>query len=146
MSYRAPAFVQERTMTLLKLGARQRSDLESLITPPPLPQERCRPKVLPRLDEGEPIESIAESSRVSRQTIYNWARRFQERSGLDLRERLADAPRPGRPRTDNGGADPFIAPDIEAEPRELGYNFTLLAGPLLKQNFWGKHPKQISPK
>src|SRR5436309_14787407 len=98
MSSRAPALVQERTMTLLKLSARQRSDPEDLITHSPLTQERCRAQVLLRLDEGEPVESIAESPRVSRQTLSNGARRFPERSGLDLRERLADAPRPGRPR------------------------------------------------
>jgi transposase len=102
--------------------------------------------VLLRLDEGEPIESIAESLRVSRQTIYNRARRFQERSGLDLRERLADAPRPGRPRTDNGGVDPLIAQVIEADPRELGYHSTVWTAPLLKQYLRDHHAIEISRK
>jgi len=84
MSYRAPAFFPEETMTLLKLSARQRSDLEYLISHSPLTQERCRAQVLLRLDEGEPVEAIADSLRVSRQTISNWVRQFQERSGLDL--------------------------------------------------------------
>jgi transposase len=133
-------------MTLLKLGARQRSDLEYLITHSPLTPERCRAQVLLRLDEGEPVESIAESLRVSRQTIYNWARRFQERSGLDLRERLADAPRPGRPRTDNGVVDPLIAQVIETDPRELGYQSTVWTAPLLKQYLLDHHEIEISRK
>jgi transposase len=131
-------------MTLLKLGARQRSDLEYLITHSSLTQERCRAQVLLRLDEGEPAESIAESLRVSRQTIYNWARRFQERSGLDLRERLADAPRPGRPRTDHGGVDPLIAQVIATDPRELGYQSTVWTAPLLKQYLRDHHEIAIS--
>jgi transposase len=133
-------------MTLLQLGARQRSDPEYLLTHTPLTPERCRAQVLLRLDEGEPVESIAESLRVSRQTISNWARRFQERTGLDLRERLADAPRPGRPRTDNGVVDPLIAQVIETDPRELGYQSTVWTAPLLKQYLLDHHEIEISRK
>jgi transposase len=133
-------------MTLLKLSARQRSDLEYLITHSSLTQERCRAQVLLRLDEGEPVESIAESLGVSRQTIYNWARRFQGRSGLDLRERLADAPRPGRPRTDHGAVDPLIAQVIATDPRELGYQSTVWTAPLLKQYLLEHHEIAVSRK
>jgi transposase len=133
-------------MTLLKLSARQRSDPEYLITHSPLTQERCRAQVLLRLDEGEPVEAIAESLRVSRQTIYNWARRFQERSDLDLRPRLADAPRPGRPRTDHGVVDPLIAQVIETDPRGLGYHSTVWTAPLLKQYSRDHHEIEISRK
>ena len=34
---------------------------------------------------------------VSRQTVYNWVNRFLRRDDLELRARLLDAPRPGRP-------------------------------------------------
>jgi transposase len=146
MSYRAPAFFPEETMTLLKLGARQRSDLEYLVSHSPLTQERCRARVLLRLDEGEPVEAIAESLRVSRQTIYNRVRQFQERSGLDLRERLADAPRPGRPRTDSGAVDPLIAQVIATDPRELGDHSTVWTAPLLKQYLRDHHEIEISRK
>jgi transposase len=133
-------------MTLLNLGARRRSDLEYLITHSPLTQERCRAQVLPRLDQGEPVGSIAESLRVSRQTISNGARRFQGRSGLDLRERLADAPRPGRPRTDHGVVDPLIAQVIGTDPRELGYQSTVWTAPLLKEYLLDHHEIEISRK
>jgi transposase len=133
-------------MTRLKLSARQRGELEYLITHTPLTQERCRAQVLLRLDEGEPVESIAESLQVSRQTLYNWARRFQQRSGLKLRERLADAPRPGRPRTDHGVIDRWIAQVIDSDPRDLGYQSTVWTAPLLKQYLQDHHAIEISRK
>jgi hypothetical protein len=131
-------------MTPLKLGARRRRELESLITHTPLTQERCRAQVLLRLDEGGPVESIAESPHGSRQTISNRARRSQERSGPDPRERLADAPRPGRPRTDNGVVDPLIAQVIETDPRDLGSQSTVRTAPLLKQSLRDHHEVAIS--
>jgi transposase len=50
-------------------------------------------------DDGESAEEVAERLRVSRQTVYNWAIRFQRRGGLDISARVADGPRRGRPRT-----------------------------------------------
>jgi transposase len=133
-------------MTLLKLGARQRSELEYLTTHTPAAKERCRAQALLWLDEGEEVEPISESLHVSRQTVYNWARRFQERSGLDLRGRLADAPRQGRPRTGDGGVDPLIAQIIETDPRALGYHSTVWTAPLLREYLHDHHEIEISRK
>ena len=59
----------------------------------------------------------------SRQTIYNWVDRFQQRQDPDLRARLADAPRQGRPPTALGIIDPLIA-EIIAIRVKLGYYAT----------------------
>src|SRR5512147_3172934 len=105
-------------MTPFKLGPQQRAALEYLVSHTPLAQERCRAQALLGLDDGEAVEPIAETLHVSRQTVYNRTNRFRERSGLDRRGRLADAPHPGRPRAGPGGIDPWIAAVIDADPQD----------------------------
>ena len=133
-------------MTPLKLSTRQRVELEYLASHTSLAKERCRAQALLQLDEGEAAEQIAESLYVSRQTVYNWANRFQERSGLDLWERLSDAPRPGRPRVGDGGVDPGIAQVIDTDPRDLGYRSTNWTAPLLSQYLRDHHDIEVSYK
>jgi transposase-like protein len=96
-------------MTEFLLKNRERVDLENFMLHTPLAKERCRAQALLWLDEGEPVEQIAELLHVSRQTVYNWVDRFQQRQVPDLRARLADAPRKGRPPTALGIIDPLIA-------------------------------------
>ena len=69
----------------------------------------CRANALLWLDAGESAEEVAERLRVSRQTVYNWAIRFQRRGELDISARVADGPRRGRPRTAHGIIDPLLA-------------------------------------
>ena len=133
-------------MTPLKLEPRRRSELEYLATHTPSAKERCRARALLWLDEGQEVETIAESLQVSRQTVYNWARRLQERPGLDLRERLADAPRQGRPRTEDGGVDPLIARVIGTDPGDLGYHSAVWTAPLLKRYLHDHHAIEVSRK
>jgi transposase len=133
-------------MTPLKLHPRRRSELEYLATHTPSATERCRAQALLWLDEGQEVETLAEALHVSRQTVYNWARRLQERSGLDLRGRLADAPRPGRPRTENGGVDPLIAQVIGTDPADLGSHSAVWTAPLLKRYLQDHHAIEVSRK
>src|SRR3954454_21577038 len=86
-------------MALLKLNDRQPDGLEVIVSQTPLAKERCRPQEPDGIDEGSDVAAVAELLQVSRQTVYNWLSRFQERAQLDLRARLLDAPRLGRPRT-----------------------------------------------
>ena len=99
-------------MAPLILSPRQRSDLEYLASHSPVSKVRCRAQALLWLDEGEPPEQVAEHLRVSRRTVYYWLERFFERDEPDLRRRLADAPRPGRPRGGDGGIDHWIAGEV----------------------------------
>ena len=71
-------------MIVSRLGKCERLDLENFMLHTPLAKERCRAQALLWLDEGESVEQIAELLHVSRQTIYNWLSRFQERAELDL--------------------------------------------------------------
>jgi transposase len=131
-------------MTPFKLDSRRRAALEYLVSHTPLAKERCRAQALLWLDEGEAIELIAETLHVSRQTVYNWVNRFQEHPDLELRERLADAPHPGRPRAGPGGIDPWIAEVIDIDPRDLGYHATVWTAPLLRQYLLDHHDIEVS--
>jgi transposase len=131
-------------MAPLILSPRQRSELEYLASHNPVANERCRAQALLWLDEGETVEQVAESLRISRRTVYYWRERFHDRDERDLKQRLADAPRPGRPRTGDGGVDPWIAEVIDTDPRTLGYHQTIWTAPLLVRYLQDHHQVEVS--
>lgn len=93
------------------------------------------------LEAAESVESVADSLRVSRQSIYNWVSRFNQRRELPLLARVADAERTGRPRTSQGIIDPLIDAVIDSDPREFAYNSTVWTATLL-QVYLGEHHQQ----
>jgi transposase len=133
-------------MTSITLSDRLRRELEALLTHTPLAKERCRAQAVLWLAEGESVEQVAELLHISRQTVYNWTERFEQRQGLDLRSRLADAPRPGRPPTALGVIDPLIAEVIDGDPRDLGYHSTVWTAPLLCEYLKQVHGIAVSRK
>src|SRR5438552_19207198 len=86
-------------MAPLILSPQQRSVLEDLASHNPVAKERCRAQALLWLDEGETVEQVADSLRVSRRTVYYWRGRFHDRDERDLKQPFAGPPRPGLPRT-----------------------------------------------
>jgi transposase len=133
-------------MTSITLSDRLRRELEDLLTHIPSAKERCRAQAVLWLAEGESVEQVAELLHISRQTVYNWTERFEQRQGLDLRSRLADAPRPGRPPTALGVIDPLIAEVIDGDPRDLGYHSTVWTAPLLCEYLKQVHGIAVSRK
>jgi transposase len=133
-------------MAPLKLAPRQRSDLQYLASHDPVAKRRCRAQALLWLDGGEAPEQVAEALLVSRRTVYYWVERFQGRDGLDPLSRLADAPRPGRPRAGGGDIDAWIAEVIDTDPRDLGYHQTVWTAPLLVHYLRDRHEAEVSPK
>jgi transposase len=125
---------------------RQRIELENFTLHDPMARECCRALALLWLAEGETADRVAESLHVSRQTVYNWAERFQQRQGLDLHSRLADAPRQGRPPSALGIIDPLIAEVIDTDPRKLGYHSTVWTAPLLRVYLEQVHAVAVSRK
>jgi transposase len=119
-------------MALLPLSDRLRGDLEEIVCRTPSAKERCRAQALLWLAEGSGVEEVAELLHVSRQTVYNWVGRFQERHGLGVRARLLDAPRAGRPPSADGLIDRLIASVIDGDPGVLGYHSTIWTAPLLR--------------
>jgi transposase len=126
-------------MAPLILSDRQRAELEALVVRTPSAKERSRAQALLRLAEGDAVEGVADLLQVSRQTVYNRMGRSRERSGLDLRMRLRDAPRPGRTRTRCGVVDSLIAGVIDSDPRGLGYHATVRTAPLLCRYLQDRH-------
>src|SRR6059058_5352469 len=106
-------------MALLALSDRQRGEVQEIVSHTPGAKERCRAQALLWIADGSDVAEVAELLQVSRQTVYNWLSRFQERAQLDLRARLLDAPRPGRPRAAGGTLDELIAAVIDGDPRPL---------------------------
>jgi transposase len=121
-------------MVPIILNARLRGELEDLVLKTPSAKERCRAQAVLWLAEGLSVEQIAETFQVSRQTVYNWANRFLQRDGLDLRARLLDAPRPGRPPTIVSVIDPLIEAALARDPRESGYHDTVWTAELLQHD------------
>lgn len=133
-------------MAPLTLSPRKRLELEYFVTHTPVAKERCRAQALLWLDEGESAEQVAELLRVGRRTVYDWVDRSPDRSAFDLRPRLADAPRPGRPRVGGGVIDPRIAQVIDTDPRNLGYRSTVWTAPLRVRSLRDHHAIEVSRK
>jgi transposase len=131
-------------MASVTLSSRQRAELEYLAAHTSLAKERSRAQAVLWLAEGVGAEEVAELLGVTRQTVYNWAERFQRRDGLDLRARLLDAPRAGRPPTAAGVIDPLIAELIDRDPREFGYHATVWTAPLLMRHLKRSHGVEVS--
>ena len=98
------------------------------------------------LHEGQPAARVAGLLRVSRQTAYNWAQAFRDRTDLDLPDRLLDAPRSGRPATALGVIDPLIDAVIDDDPRDHGYRCTVWTAPLLRRYLEEAHAIETSRK
>jgi transposase len=119
-------------MTPFSLTRRQRLRLRELMASTEQPRILRRVQALLWLAQGDRPSDVAERLGVSRQSLYNWADRFHERSAADLRDRLADAPRSGRPCTAQGIIEPLIEEVIEDDPHDWGYQATAWTAPLLQ--------------
>jgi len=133
-------------MAPIILSARLRGELEDLVLRTPSAKERCRAQAVLWLAEGLSAEQVAETFQVSRQTVSNWANRFLQGGGLDLRARLLDAPRPGRPPAIAEVIDPLIAAALARDPRELGYHATVWTAELLQHDLEQSHGIRASLK
>lgn len=118
---------------LIKLDYRERSELELLLTTATDARAFQRAQALLLLDEGTSVCDIAELLHVSRQTIYNWRTRFASRQLLETSDRLADAPRSGRPATADEIIDELLDEILDTDPRTWGYRSTVWTAELFQQ-------------
>jgi transposase len=131
-------------MTYIELNGKERIMLEHIISDSLDARQVMRAYALIWLDDGESVEEIAQQLQVSRQSIYNWAARFQQRCNIELSKRLADACRTGRPCTAKGIIDSRIAEIIDLDPRQLGYHSTVWTAPLLVSHLSHEHQIDVS--
>jgi transposase len=136
--------MEEAMSDPIKLTGKQRIELEHLLARHADSRLYQRALALLLLDDGQSVEEIATSLHVSRQSIYNWAWRFQQRGRLSVVERLADAERAGRPVTVKGMVDPLIDAVIDSDPRDYGYNSTVWTADLLRRYLREQHPHKAS--
>src|SRR4051794_17997072 len=139
MAFDSPGSPGGEPMALLVLSDRLRGELQDIVSHTPVAKERCRAQALLGIADGSDVGEVAEVLLVSRQTVYNWLSRFQERAELDLRARLLDAPRLGRPRTASGSIDELVAAVIDGDPRTFGYHATVWTAPLLSRYLRNHH-------
>lgn len=131
-------------MSDFRLHPTQRLALEQFIAHSPDARLVVRAYALLWLDDEVPLQEIAQSLMVSRQSIYNWAQHFEERQGLPPELRLADAARSGRPATAKGIIDPLIEAVIDLDPRQFGYHATVWTAELLRFHLLKAHNLRVS--
>lgn len=124
----------------------ERRVLSRIVRSAPTAKELTRTQALLWLHEGDTVEEVAQRLFVSRQTVYNWLLRFHQRSGQDIRSRLQDAPRPGRPPTALGIIDPLLEAVIDTDPRVHGYRHTVWTAGLLQHYLRKTHGISVCRK
>jgi transposase len=133
-------------MAPFQLQPRERRGLLQLLDQTPDATQLRRAQGLLWLHEGQAVTAVADLLRVSRQTVYNWVEAFQDRTDLDLADRLLDAPRSGRPAIVLGIIDPLIDAVIGDDPRDYGYRATVWTAPLLQRYREEVHALETSRK
>lgn len=130
-------------MTVLELSSKERRILEAQSVSPPGAKELRRALALLWLDDGDTVQEVCQRLGVSRQTVYNWVARLEERGVVSLDNCLGDGQRSGRPPTAQGIIDPLIDQVIDQDPRVLGYRATVWTAPLLKQYLSEVHQIEV---
>ncbi len=133
-------------MTILELSSRERVLLELIMAQTGDARELRRAQALMWLDEGDSVAEVAAHLGVTQRTIYYWVEQFEASNERDLHERLAAAPRSGRPPTAHGIIDGLIEEVIETDPCELGYRATVWTAPLLRQYLVEHHQLEVGQR
>ncbi len=119
-------------MARLRLAPRAREILQAVARSSAPAREVRRAQALLWLADGETVESIAVRLGVSRQTIYNWAQRYEARHTQPVHQRVQDRPHTGRrPRLlqkTMQQVDRLLA----RSPRRYGYRGQLWTVPMLR--------------
>ncbi len=118
---------------LIDLTSGERNELEAVLVANLSSKEFKRAQALLLLDENTSVAEVAEFLRTSRQTIYNWAARFQLRRTRPVEERLRDAPRDGRPATVGEIIDQLLDEILDDDPRGYGYCSTVWTAATFQQ-------------
>jgi transposase len=130
-------------MTGFHLTPTQRAALRRVARHSPDGRAARRALALLDLDRGEPVAGVARRFQVARDTVYEWAGRLR-RSRLPAAQRLADAPRPGRPARQRAAAEPLIRAALLADPRRFGYRHPAWTAGLLRQHLRRAHGVAVS--
>lgn len=131
-------------MASIRLVKRERLALQSIILRTTPARALSRAQALLWLAEGKSPEEVADVLNITRQTVYNWIRRFEREDFADIASRILDSPRSGRPPTAKGIIDPIIAEVIDRDPRQYGYHYTNWTASLLQIYLAQEHGIKVS--
>lgn len=129
---------------LIKLTDKERIELEYLLTLHVESHQYQRALALILLDDGMSVDEIADQLHVSRQFLYKWVARFQQRRDLSPSDRRLDAARSGRPVSCCGIIDPLLDAVIDLDPRDYGFNSTVWTAELLRDYLRREHQQEAS--
>jgi transposase len=105
-----------------------------------------RAQALLWLSDGDTPDEVADRLWVTPRTIYRWIERFERRDDWPLAERLADAPRSGRPDTVAQQLEPLIEQLMDEGPENHGYAAMVWTAPLLRQHVKNVHHLDASQR
>lgn len=108
-------------MKRVHLTRHERETLEVLVGRSGDGYQVRRAQALLWLDDGEKKGAVAARLRVTRQTVWNWTRRWEQRNGTSLEVRLKDRPKSGCPGTKRRRVGEMLPKLLSACPRDLGY-------------------------
>jgi transposase len=77
---------------------------------------------------GRQVKDVAQALGVTRQSIHNWAVRFQQQHTAQA---LTDGPRPGRPRHADDRVETLLRALLTITPERCGYQAKYWTAPLL---------------
>ncbi|MCL5996860.1 MAG: helix-turn-helix domain-containing protein, partial [Chloroflexi bacterium] len=84
-------------VSIIHLSSRARSVLEDIARHHADGRTVRRAQALLWLDQGEPVQVVAERLHVSRQMLYEVVERYESRLHLPVLARVQDRPHPGQP-------------------------------------------------
>lgn len=88
---------------------------------------------------GKPVNEVAQSLYVTRQSVHNWVIRFHHAGQCAA---LADRPHSGRPRRAEDAVDTFLCELMLVPPEQCGYHATHWTVPLLQDQL-KQHLNQV---
>lgn len=133
-------------MSVVTLNGNERTALDHLLKTSTDARHLVRAQALVWLDDGDSVAEVAERLMVTRQCVYNWVHRFEDRADVAVEARVADAPRGGRPATALDVIDAHLEAVIATDPRELGYRSTIWTASLLQKHLLVCHHIDVSTK
>ncbi len=119
-------------MDPIRLTARAREQLQAVAHSSPQARPVRRAQALLWLEQGTPIEMVAERLRVSRQTIYNWIAAYRMRQAEPATERVCDQPHSGRPPTKLRRVKQRLRYWLKRQPPRQGFASPIWTAPMLR--------------
>jgi transposase len=92
---------------------------------------------------GKSVNEVARLTGATRQSVYNWARRYAGRRRADA---LRDTARAGRPRAASDLTDERVLEELRRDPLALGYSTQVWTVALLARHLSGRCGCAVTPR